>query len=287
MTLYDRAFSLLQRLTPTHALSRVMRAVAGLKVRWCKNLLIRIFMRLYRVDLADAQIRDPQGYACFNAFFTRALRPNARPLPTDPRAVISPVDGYAGWTGDVHTGWLLQTKGMAYQVGDLLGGDEALAAPYLGGQYATFYLAPANYHRVHMPVPGVLRETRHVPGRLFGVNPASVRSIPRLFTRNERVLCCFDTAAGPLAVIFIGAFCVGGISTAWGGRVNRHTEAESWPASGDGCVRLARGAELGRFHLGSSVVLLFGPGAVDWAATLSSGEALRMGERIGLLQPGG
>jgi phosphatidylserine decarboxylase len=280
----DRLFAFIQWCLPTRALSRLLHTLAEARAPWLKNLLIQGFLRRYRVDLSEAEDPDPASYSNFNAFFTRRLAADARPLPVERGAVACPVDGRLGAFGIAERGRLFQAKGVAYNVTALLGGREEWAAPFLAGHYATLYLAPSDYHRVHMPVSGVLRETLYVPGRLFGVNPASVRAIPRLFTRNERLVARFETPAGPMAAVLVGAFGVGGISTVWDGDVTPpHQSAvrhETYPRDGGGSVHLARGEELGAFRFGSTVVLLFGPGAIDWRKDLHGGAAVRMGETL-------
>lgn len=280
----DRLFAFIQWCLPTRALSRLLHVLAEARAPWWKNLLIRGFVRLYRVNLREAEDPDPAAYSNFNAFFTRRLAAGTRPLPDDRDAVVCPVDGRLGAFGTVERGRLIQAKGAAYDVTALLGGREEWAAPFLAGRYATLYLAPGDYHRVHMPVHGMLRETLYVPGRLFGVNPASVRAIPRLFTRNERLVTLFETPVGPMAAVLVGAFGVGGISTVWDGDVTpphrfaaRH---EAYPNDGSRSVRLARGEELGAFRFGSTVVLLFGPGAIEWRKDLNTDHGLRMGETL-------
>ncbi|MEQ8798763.1 MAG: archaetidylserine decarboxylase [Salinisphaeraceae bacterium] len=281
-------FALLQQLLPTRLLSRLMHSIASSRYRPLKNLLIRAFMKLFRIDLSEAVMRDPLAYESFNAFFTRALKPAARPLPEDPAGVASPVDGTLGQFGELERDLLLQAKGMTYSAAELLGDADA-AAPFLGGRFATIYLAPTNYHRVHMPLTGTLRQTRYVPGRLFGVNPMSVRGISRLFTRNERLVCLFDTAAGPMAVVLVGAFCVGGMETVWSGTVTpphrRSGGVTDWPVENT-ATRLGRGDEMGRFNLGSTVILLLGAGAADWASHLKPDAPVRMGQSLGHLTPG-
>lgn len=280
----DRLFAMIQWCLPTRAIARLMHAVAEARRPWLKDLLIRLFVRAYRVDLAEAENSDPAAYSSFNAFFTRRLAPGARPLPSETDAVISPVDGRLGAYGAVERGRLFQVKGIAYDLTTLLGGHEEWAAPFLAGNYATLYLAPHNYHRVHMPLEGTLRETLYVPGRLFGVNLASVRTIPRLFTRNERLVTMFDTTAGPMAAVLVGAFGVGGIRTVWAGNVTpphrRSTRHETYARSGEERIRLARGGELGAFHFGSTVILLFGAGAIEWRGDLRAGMTLRMGQAL-------
>lgn len=286
----DRAFAALQMLLPTHLLSRGMHRLSRARTRWLKTILTSSFLRLYNVDLSEAQITNPARFDSFNEFFTRALRPEARPLPPEPSAFVSPVDGTLGQFGTITRGQLLQAKGQSYTVTDLLGGREDLAAAFLGGEYATLYLAPYNYHRVHMPTAGVLRETSYIPGRLFGVNPMSVRAIARLFTRNERVCAVFDTPAGPMALVLVGAFFVGSIATTWAGEITpprgRRKKHESFPTSGSARLAFARGDEMGRFNLGSTVILLAGPGAIRWLEKKQPGDSLRLGQALGHIQPG-
>lgn len=279
----DRVFAFLQWCLPTRAISRLMHAFAEARVAWFKNLLIRGFIRLYRVDMSEAEDPQPKAYANFNAFFTRRLKTGARPAPAEKNAVICPVDGYLGAFGEIRQGRLLQAKGVAYEAADLLGGAEQ-GTPFLDGHYATLYLAPSNYHRVHMPMPGILRESRYLPGRLFGVNPASVRSIARLFTRNERLAARFETSAGPMAAVLVGAFVVGGIRTVWAGDVTpphrRRAVRNAYPRTGEASIHLERSAELGAFSFGSTVILLFGPGMIEWRDGLRTGMPVRLNQTL-------
>lgn len=290
VALPDRLFAILQMLLPTHLLSRGMHRLARIRVRWFKQTVIGIFMRLYGIDLSEAQIQNPKRFDSFNEFFTRALNAGARPMPDDINALVSPVDGTLGQFGNITTGKLVQAKGQKFDVTELLGGREDLAAAFMGGQFATLYLAPYNYHRIHMPLAGILRETSYLPGRLFGVNPMSVRAIPRLFTRNERVSALFDTPAGPVALVLVGAFFVGSIATTWAGEITpprkRKSRHESFPAAGHSCLSFKRGDEMGRFNLGSTVIMLSGPGAISWSNHLATGQALRLGEGLGSIRPG-
>lgn len=290
LSLGDRLAATIQWLLPTRLISHGMHWLAGSRRTWLKRLLISAFQRLYSISMEDVVEASARDYPSFNAFFTRALRPGVRPLPDESDSLASPVDGRLGANGAITAGALIQAKGISYRAGDLLLSDNA-AAPFLGGSYATLYLAPHNYHRVHMPVDGTLRETRYIPGRLFGVNPTSVRSVPRLFTRNERLACLFDTAVGPMAVVLVGAFCVGGIETVWSGaitpphrRYRPHTE--TFPASGPEHIRLPQGDELGRFNLGSTVILLFGSGAVQWRERVCAGNAVHLNELLAHLNYG-
>lgn len=290
VALSDRLFAILQMLLPTHLLSRGMHRMARIRVRWFKQTVINIFMRLYDIDLSEAQVQNPKRFDSFNEFFTRALNIGARPMPDDANALVSPVDGTLGQFGNITTGKLVQAKGQNFDVTELLGGREDLAAAFMGGQFATLYLAPYNYHRIHMPLAGVLRETSYLPGRLFGVNPMSVRAIPRLFTRNERVSALFDTPAGPVALVLVGAFFVGSIATTWAGEITpprrRKSRHESFPAAGHSCLSFQRGDEMGRFNLGSTVIILSGPGAISWSNKLATGQTLRLGEGLGSIRPG-
>lgn len=277
----DRLFVALQYVLPQHGLSRLIYRLTRVRARWFKNAFIAVFLRLFDVDLSDSVGRPPDDFESFNAFFTRALTDGARPLPADASVLASPVDGTVSQAGDVAQGTLLQAKGYRYGVGDLLG-DPAATSTFDGGQFVTIYLAPYNYHRIHMPLAGSLREMRYVPGRLFSVNGATVAAVPRLFARNERVVCRFDTAAGPLALVLVGALNVGSIETLWAGEVAPSTTrvATSWHY-GPGEVELARGQELGRFNMGSTVILIGPPGGLSLAPALAPLQTLRMGEAIG------
>jgi phosphatidylserine decarboxylase len=278
----DRAFALLQDLLPQHALSRLMHRLARSTTPWLRNALIRSVMRAYpQIQMREAAQPDPLAYASFNAFFTRALRVDARVVEGDAGDLVSPVDGTVSQLGRVTAGQLLQAKGIHYSPAALLA-DEAAATRYQGGAYACLYLAPYNYHRIHMPLAGRLAATRYVPGALYSVNAATARAIPGLFARNERVVCEFDTALGPMAVVLVGALFVGSIETVYAGELNP-------PRTRGGLVRsiaegvgteFARGAELGRFNMGSTVVLLAGNPAVRWSERFGPGVAVRMGQAL-------
>lgn len=243
--------------------------------------MIALFRRAFGVDLTEAAEPDPRRYPSFNAFFTRALRPEARPLARGARTVACPVDGTVSAAGAIAGDALLQAKGREYGLAELLGGSPERAAPFAGGTFATLYLAPRDYHRVHMPLAGRLVETVHVPGRLFAVDPSSVRAVPRLFARNERVAALFEADAGPMAVVLVGALMVGAISTVWTGRLTPPRGRETTTHLPDTEVDLAKGQEMGHFAMGSTVIVLFGPGRVRWDLTLEPGVRVRTGERIG------
>lgn len=274
-------FIAVQYLIPQHAISRIVGWAARLENRLVKNLLIRWFIKHFRVDLSEATSSRAEDYPSFNGFFTRALRPATRPLPVEPNVLISPVDGTVSQSGPIEADRILQAKGQDFLVGELLA-DERLAEPFHGGAFATLYLAPYNYHRIHMPLDGRLLHMLHVPGRLFSVNAASTQGIPKLFSRNERVVCLFDTSAGPMACVLVGALNVGSIETTWAGEVapRRGRTVSRWGYDRDS-LELARGAELGRFNMGSTVIVLFSPGRVALELGLRPGETIRMGQPIG------
>ncbi len=258
-SLRSRLFIGLQYLLPQHLLSRVVLHLARVRLVWFKNALIGGFLRLYDVAMQDAAEPDPRAYESFNAFFTRALRPGARPLPADPDVAVMPVDGTVSERGRIRGETLIQAKGMSFSATELLGGDETLAAPFRDGSFATVYLAPFNYHRIHMPYGGTLRHALHVPGDLFSVNAATTAAVPRVFARNERVACIFDTDAGPMAVVAVGALFVGSIELVWAGEVTRvRTRAVRRLVVPGAPLTFARGAELARFNMGSTVIVLFG-----------------------------
>jgi phosphatidylserine decarboxylase len=278
----DRAFALLQELLPQQWLSRAMHGLARSTRPAVRSAIIRAVLRAYpMIDMREAAEPDPFAYPSFNAFFTRALRPGARPLAGGEADLVSPVDGTLSQSGTVEAGRLLQAKGMHYTTGALLA-DEAAARRYEGGAYACIYLAPYNYHRIHMPLAGRLGATRYVPGRLNSVNAATARTVAGLYARNERVVCEFDTALGPLAMVLVGALFVGSIETVYAGEVNppgARGGAARPVAAGTG-RSFARGEELARFNMGSTVLVLLGNPAVRFAAGLGAGSVLRLGQAL-------
>jgi phosphatidylserine decarboxylase len=278
----SRWFVWLQYILPQHALSRLILRATRVRIPWFKNLLTRGFLSLYAVDLAEAAEPDPYRYATFNEFFTRALAPGARRIDPAGDSIVSPVDGTVSQAGRIENDSLLQAKGRHYRLHDLLASED-WAREFADGRFATIYLAPFDYHRIHMPVAGTLRETLYVPGRLFSVNAATAREVPNLFARNERVIALFASAHGPFVVVLVGALNVGSMATVWAGditprRPRRLTRLPRTP------VQLAKGAELGRFNMGSTVILLFAAGHAAWAAGLGYGVRLRVGEAIGTTQ---
>ncbi|MBL6752025.1 MAG: phosphatidylserine decarboxylase [Nevskia sp.] len=277
----DRWFARLQQRLPAAALDNLAFRLANIRNRIVRELLIRLFVEAYEVDLKEAEFDEIGKYGSFNAFFTRALKPGARPLPADPQLLVSPADGCISQIGPVRDGSLVQAKGIDYTVADLLT-DPSLAASFRDGTFCTIYLAPRDYHRVHMPCAGSLRQWSYVPGRLFSVNASTARAVPGLFSRNERIVAVFDTAFGPLALVMVGALLVGGIETVWHGRVTPPHAQDGAPAHYAPMhpVRLERGAEMGRFMMGSTVILLAPAGALGWDAELGPERVVRMGEEL-------
>lgn len=278
-------FVALQHLLPQHLLSRLAGSVANCEWRWLKNLLIRRFIGTYGVDMREAQQPDPSDYPSFNAFFTRELRPGARPLASAADAVLCPADGTLSAIGRITADTLLQAKGRDYTLVELLGGDTQHAARFRNGHFATVYLSPKDYHRVHMPWAGTLQELIYVPGRLFSVNQTTTERIPGLFARNERAVCLFETPQGPMAIVLVGALIVAAIDTVWAGQIApaRHGLLLTDYRSASPPIHLQRGAEMGRFRLGSTAIVLFGPGMMQWQEEFVSGSAVRMGEQLGTL----
>lgn len=270
----NELFAFLQRLLPQHALSRLAGRLANSRAHWIRRPFVHGFARVYRVDLSEAERPDPDDYVSFNDFFTRALRADARPLDPDPRALVAPVDGLVSQAGPLDAGRLLQSKGVAYRLEDLIEGD---AAPFHGGSFVTLYLAPADYHRVHAPASGRLAATTAIPGRLFSVNARTEAAVTDLFCRNERLVCEFDTDHGRMLVVLVGALIVASIETVWGGPTSpyRRLQRDTWQLS------FARGDELGRFLLGSTVIVCCEPGRVVWEPTVRAGTRVRMGQRLG------
>lgn len=274
-------FIWLQHVVPQHALTRLAGKFAGSENPTIRDPLIRRFIKAYDVDMSEAE-RPAGEYRNFNDFFTRALKPGARPLANADTEIQCPADGAISQIGRIEGGRIFQAKGQSYTVAELLGGETELAARFDGGNFATIYLSPSDYHRVHMPVGGRLDHTAYIPGDLFSVNTATATDVPRLFSRNERLSCVFETDLGMMASVMVGAMIVASIETVWGGLVQPHGKKvlrKEFPASE--APQLDAGAEMGRFLLGSTVVLLFEPGKVVWDETLKPLDTVRMGQSIG------
>ena len=283
----DSLFILLQYLLPQHWLSRITGWLAECRTPWLKNVLIRLFARHFRVDMGEAAEPVLEAYPNFNAFFTRALVGGARPIVDSAAAVACPADGVISQLGAIEHGRLLQAKGRHFTVADLLA-DEAQAHRFENGRFATIYLAPGDYHRVHMPTAGELTAQTYVPGKLYSVNRVTTENITRLFAQNERLACHFDTEYGPMAMVLVGAMIVAGIETVWSGQVappTREPKTVDYQRAPAG-VKLARGEEMGRFKLGSTVILLFPGNTVEWDARFREGTATRMGELLATVKSG-
>ncbi|MFC3651163.1 archaetidylserine decarboxylase [Dyella humi] len=270
----------LQYILPHRALSRVVYWATRWTLAPWKNFLIGKIVRSYQVDMTEAAQSDPFAYPHFNAFFTRKLRPDARRADTTPDALIAPADGRISQAGPIVDGRIFQAKGQDYTAVELLG-DEAAAAPYRNGRFITIYLSPRDYHRVHMPLRGTLKETVHIPGRIFSVAPFAVNAIPRLFARNERLVCHFDGAQGPFAVVMVGAILVSSVATVWDGLVIPPYAPSIRRKSFAGQnITLDRFAEMARFNMGSTVIMLLPEGAAE-LDTLTSQQAIKVGQRLG------
>ena len=271
----------LQYLLPHRALSRLVYWATRWTWRPWKDFLIQRVVRAYQVDMSQALVEEPTAYPTFNAFFTRALKPDARPQPEDMRAVACPADGRISQAGILSTGRLFQAKGFEFDVAELLG-DSAAEALYANGNFITVYLSPRDYHRVHMPLAGTLRETVHIPGRLFSVAAFTVDAVPRLFARNERLVCNFDGDQGPFSLVLVGAMLVSSVETVWGGLeippYARTITRKDWSGRG---IRLERGAEMGRFNMGSTVILVLPRNRATWDPALIPGLAVRLGRSLG------
>ncbi|MDZ4298690.1 MAG: archaetidylserine decarboxylase [Moraxellaceae bacterium] len=273
----DQLKTLPQYMLPQHALSRFVGKLAASKTPWLKDTFIRRFAARYQVDMSEAVQPDLSQYACFNDFFTRPLKAGARPIDSHVDSIISPADGAVSQLGPITGDQIFQAKGHSYSLSALLA-SETDAKPFENGHFATIYLSPRDYHRVHMPFAGTLTKSVYVPGDLFSVNTRTAENVPNLFARNERLVAHFDTELGPMAVILVGAMIVASIETVWGGlepigKIIRITQPEA--------ITLSKGDEMGRFLLGSTAIVLFGKDVVAWQNHLSAGSAVTMGTVIG------
>jgi phosphatidylserine decarboxylase len=282
----DQALVALHRLIPARLLARFVYRLSRSEHSWLKNLLIRMFCKLYPVDMSEAENPNAEAYASFNAFFTRKLKSGARNFGINATCLLSPADGTVAQTGLARDGQLMQAKGMEFSVAALLGNTE-LARRFDSAPFATVYLAPYDYHRVHMPVGGRLISSRFIPGKLYSVNARTTAVIPNLYALNERLVCEFATELGPFALVLVGAMNVASISTAWEGEIlaqgNSGVIDRQYPQ--DNSVQLAQGDYMGHFNLGSTVVMLGPPGACAWQSHLTPGTAVRVGEVMGTLKP--
>lgn len=275
-------FILFQYLVPQHLLSRFVGFFAG--SRFFSRPFIHFFSKHYGIDLSEAEIEDPSLYPTFNAFFTRALKPGARPLPEQRNCVVSPADGEISQIGKIAKDRLFQAKGQDYGIDKLLACSADQARAFADGYFATVYLSPKDYHRVHMPLTGTLTKTTYVPGKLFSVNQKTAESVPELFAVNERLVCWFDTEAGQMALVLVGAMIVAGIETVWSGHVcpDSNQTQLSTVLFGKGEVRLVTGDEVGRFKLGSTAIVLFEKHSIELAQTLAAGSKVKMGQLMAI-----
>ena len=270
-------------LLPHHALSRIMHAITRSEIRWWKTSFTRWFVNHFQVDMSLAQEPNLDSYPSFNAFFTRALRSDARPIVADESLLACPVDGAVSQLGKIKSGRIFQAKGRDYTLLELLGNDAEKARQFEDGHFSTLYLSPRDYHRIHLPIDGKLTAMSHIPGRLFSVSPATARAVPRLFARNERVVAYFDTDIGPMAVVMVGAIFVASIETVWAGEVTppagqkiRHWE---YDANAPG-YQFKKGDEIGRFNMGSTVILLHSKDRIEWLDNVRPSDKVQMGQAI-------
>ena len=283
----DRIKLGLNNVLPKKTLTELAGWGASKRAGWLTKAVIDAFVWFYKVDMKEAQKPDTGSYRTFNDFFVRPLRDDARPIETDPNLLILPADGAISQLGHIHGDQIFQAKGHTYSLEALLAGNAAMTDMFRDGEFVTTYLAPRDYHRVHMPCNGILREMIYVPGDLYSVNPLTAQNIPNLFARNERVICRFDTEFGPMVQILVGATIVGSIETVWSGTVTPPREGVikrwSWPgADEEGAVVLLKGQEMGRFKLGSTVINLFAPGKVKLAESLEAESQTRLGKTLAI-----
>jgi len=270
--------TLIQYSLPHQLFSRVIGYFTKCKQPWFKNILIKWFIKRYNVELGDVEKAD---YASFNEFFTRSLKLETRPIVEDEKAIACPIDGYISQIGVIEKGQLIQAKGYKYNLKNLIANEDNLFA---GGNFATLYLSPKDYHRVHMPLAGKLMKMMYVPGKLFSVNPLTVQEIPNLYTKNERVITIFDTELGSMAMVLVGAMLVASIATVWAGEITptKQKTIQIWNYTEQNIV-LERGAEMGRFQFGSTVILLFPQNKLRWDKFMV-GDSIKMGQRLGLIK---
>ena len=278
-----------QYLLPHHGLSKLMSFLTHSENKTLKNLLIRNVIKHYGVNMAEALEQNIDNFSSFNQFFTRNLKSEVRPITTEKNAIASPADGVVSQCGPITREKIIQAKGMTFTIHELLGRDPERAAQFFEGSFATLYLSPKDYHRLHMPVTGTLREMVHIPGRLFSVNSATARSVPGLFARNERVAVIFDTDAGAMALVLVGAIFVSSIETVWHGVVTppSATTVQTWDyrmkaaVLKNKTVTLNKGEEMGRFNMGSTIIVLFQKNKAEWSPHFQPDAAVKMGEPIG------
>jgi len=278
----DKIKIALQYVMPKHAISRLVGKFAAAEAGWFTTQAIKYFIKAYDINMDEAKLKKPSDFATFNDFFTRELEDGARTIDDNPATLCYPVDGCISQQGDIKEGQLIQAKGFNYSLQTLLGGDAQTAAPFQNGKFSCIYLAPKDYHRIHMPMDATLREMIYVPGDLFSVNPLTANNVPNLFARNERVVTIFDTAHGELAMVLVGATIVASIETTWAGTITPPAGKDvfkwQYPKEGPGTIKFKKGDEMGRFKLGSTVVSTFAPNMVAFNEAAKSGTVTRLGK---------
>ena len=279
---WDRIVIFPQYLIPHHLLSVAMHWLAGCQVVWFKSVFIRFIVANYKVNVSEAAQTDLASYPSFNAFFTRALRSDVRPIAEGSNKVVSPVDGTISQLGTINSGQIVQAKGHDYSVLELLGGDQNLAKQFEQGQFATIYLSPRDYHRIHMPLTGKLQQMRYIPGKLFSVSPRTARTVPSLFARNERVVTVFETELGPMVLVLVGAIFVGSMETVWANKITPPygKNIQHWHYEGEQAAVLQKGEEMGRFNMGSTVVILLPEQSEVFKSELLAGDSIMMGQAM-------
>lgn len=280
LSIKDRLFVASQYLAPHHTLSRLASALAESEWGPLKRRFIKTFARHYQVDMSEAERPNFDDYRNFNDFFTRSLTADARTFPEDASTLCSPVDGNVSQAGAITDGRIIQAKQQSFTVTELLGGDAEQARRYKDGEFATLYLAPKDYHRIHMPCDGTLIRTTFVPGRLFSVNGTTAEAVPRLFARNERLVCEFETDRGHMAMVLVGAMIVASIETTWAGVVAPMRRQIQHQNYNNPKLTFKRGEEMGRFRLGSTVVMLFEPNSITWAESIAPGKPIKLGQTL-------
>jgi phosphatidylserine decarboxylase len=272
----------LQYLMPKHLISRLAGKFAAAECGRVTTKAIEAFIKNYDINMSEAKLKNAEDFKTFNDFFTRELEDGARPIDKDETTLCYPVDGAISQQGDIEDGRLIQAKGFDYSLETLLGGSYNTAKPFQGGKFSCIYLAPKDYHRIHMPMAATLREMIFVPGDLFSVNPLTANNVPNLFSRNERVVAIFDTKAGPMAMVLVGATIVASIETTWAGTITSPKKKgvfrESYPADGTDAITFEKGDEMGRFKLGSTVVSTFAPNMIEFSVDAGAGTVTRLGE---------
>jgi len=282
VSFWDKLLTLPQYLIPQHSLSLIMCRLTRSKVVWFKKGFIHFIVAKYKVNVSEAEQTDLSQFDSFNAFFTRKLRAGVRPIAEGETVLASPVDGAISQIGDIQNNQIVQAKGRQYSVLELLGGDQALAQQFEQGQFATIYLSPRDYHRIHMPLAGTLKQMRYIPGKLFSVNPRTARAVPALFARNERVVTVFETEKGPIVMVLVGAIFVGSMETVWQGQITPpySKDIQNWHYEGEQAISLKKGDEMGRFNMGSTVVMLLPKGMSKWQQDLKAAMPVQLGQAL-------